>query len=346
MSCFTNDQADMQKQDRPSPRRRRVLADRSFSKHKAVFLLMSQAPNTQADPVPETPPLLGPFGLWSRLEAFAFWLFMRLIQSLGLERATRLSSTLWQWIAPRLYRHKRAVKHLRMAFPDKSAAECEAIASAMWGHLGATFAESFHLPQLAREPHRYDIHFSPEAKAQIDTHQGLVMVSLHMGNWEINALAAHKVGIRLAGAYQKVKNPLVDAMIRTMRVPYYPMGLYSKGHEAAKALLKVLRDGETVALMADLREGRGLAVPFFGHPAPSNPFPAILARGRKTPLVAACVIRTGAGHYRIEVEAIPVPVTDNKDQDIAAITASIQSCFETMIRAHPDQWMWGHRRWG
>ena len=271
---------------------------------------------------------------------------MRLIQSLKLETATKLSTKLWQWIAPKLYRHKRALKHLRMAFPEKSEAECEAIAHAMWGHLGATFAESFHLPQLAREQERYEIVFSPEAQAQINSHQGLVMVSLHMGNWEINALAAHKAGIRLAGAYQKVKNPLVNEMIRDMRVPYYPMGLFSKGHEAAKALLKVVRDGETVALMADLREGRGLAVPFFGHPAPSNPFPAILARGRKTPLVAACVIRTDAGHYRIEVEAIQVPVTENKEQDIFDITASIQACFEKMIRAHPEQWMWGHRRWG
>lgn len=292
------------------------------------------------------PVLLGPFGLWSRLEAFGFWLLMRFMQALPLETATAFSSKLWQVIAPHLYRHKRALTHLQLAFPEKSLGECEAIASRMWGHLGATFAESFHMPQLAAEQDRYEISASPEAADFMRHHHGLVMVSLHMGNWEINALAAHKMGIELAGAYQKIKNPLVDRMIQDMRSPYYPQGLFSKGHEAAKALLKVIRDGHAVALMADLREGRGLSVPFFGRPAPSNPFPAILARGRKVPLLAACTLRTGPGLYRIEVEVIPVPVTDQKEQDLLTITANIQACFEKKIRAHPDQWMWGHRRWG
>ena len=291
-------------------------------------------------------PLLGPFGLWSRLEALGFWLLMRFMQALSLERASQLSSMMWQTIAPRLYRHERALTHLQLAFPEKSRADCEAIAAAMWGHLGATFAESFHLPQLAREPHRYEIVATAEAQDIMRTHQGLVMVSLHMGNWEINTLAAHKAGLALAGAYQKIKNPLVDSMIRDMRLPFYPMGLFSKGHEAAKALLKVVRDGHVVALMADLREGRGLSVPFFGRPAPSNPFPAILARGRAVPLLAACVIRTAIGQYRVEVHSIPVPVTADREQDILTITAAIQACFEDMIRAHPEQWMWGHRRWG
>ena len=307
---------------------------------------MSRQTPDHADHPPLKPVLLGPFGLWSRLEALGFWLLMRFMQALPLETATAFSAKLWQWIAPHLYRHKRALTHLQLAFPEKSRTECEAIATRMWGHLGATFAESFHLPQLAAEQARYEISATPEAADFMRHHHGLVMVSLHMGNWEINALAAHKMGIELAGAYQKIKNPLVDRMIQDMRLPYYPQGLFSKGHEAAKALLKVIRDGHAVALMADLREGRGLAVPFFGRLAPSNPFPAILARGRKVPLVAACTIRTGPGLYRIEVEVIPVPVTDDKEQDLLTITTNIQSCFEKMIRAHPDQWMWGHRRWG
>jgi Kdo2-lipid IVA lauroyltransferase/acyltransferase len=292
------------------------------------------------------PPLVGPFGLFSRLEAFGFWLFMRMIQALPLETAANFSARVWQAIAPHLYRHKRALKHLQMAFPEKTPRECENIAYDMWGHLGATFAESFHLPQLAREPERYDIVASPEAEIIMREHRGLVMVSLHMGNWEINALAAMKMGLQLAGAYQKIKNPLIDSMVREMRIPYYPLGLFSKGHEAAKALLKVVRQGQAVALMADLREGRGLDVPFFGMPAPSNPFPALLARGLKVPMVAACTIRTGPARYRIEVEVIHIPNSEDREQDIHVATANIQACFEKMVRSHPEQWMWGHRRWG
>jgi KDO2-lipid IV(A) lauroyltransferase len=177
-------------------------------------------------------------------------------------------------------------------------------------------------------------------------HNGLVMVSLHMGNWEINALAAAQKGLRLAGVYQRIKNPLVDALIRDLRVQFYPKGLYSKGHEAVKGLMRVVSEGDTVALLADVREGRGLKVPFFGRPAPSNPFPALLARGRHLPLVAARVLRVAPGRFSIHCELVPVPETDHREADIEATTAAIQAQFEQWIRENPGQWMWGHRRWG
>jgi len=145
-------------------------------------------------------------------------------------------------------------------------------------------------------------------------HRGLVMVSLHMGNWEINALAAHKMGIELAGAYQKIKNPLVDRMIQDMRLPYYPQGLFSKGHEAAKALLKVIRDGHAVALMADLREGRGLAVPFLGGLRLPIPFRRFWRAGAKCrwwrPAPSARVRGFIASRSRLFL--CPSPMTKNK----------------------------------
>lgn len=297
-------------------------------------------------PVAARPKLLGPFGLWSRLEALGFKLVMGLMRSMSLETASRFSASLWRALAPKLYRHKRAMSHLALAFPDKSEAECRAIALEMWSTLGATFAESFHLDQIAREPERMHISASePAAKAMAD-HHGLVMVSLHMGNWEINALAARHQGLKLAGVYQRIKNPLVDEMIRALRVDFYPKGLFSKGHEAVKGLMRVVSEGDTVALLADVREARGLAVPYFGRLAPSNPFPALLARGRKLPLVAARVIRQSPGRYSIHCELIDVPQTDNREADILAATANIQAQFEAWVRETPGQWMWGHRRWG
>jgi KDO2-lipid IV(A) lauroyltransferase len=171
---------------------------------------------------------------------------MGLMRSMTLETASRFSAWLWRVLAPKLYRHKRAMTHLALAFPEKSEAECRAIAQDMWSTLGATFAESFHLDRIAREPERMTLTASDAAAKAMASHHGLVMVSLHMGNWEINALAARQQGLRLAGVYQRIKNPLVDEMIRALRVDYYPKGLFSKGHEAVKGLMRVVSEGETV----------------------------------------------------------------------------------------------------
>ena len=71
----------------------------------------------KASTAPE-PKLSGPFGLWSRLEALGFRLVMGLMRSMTLETASRFSAWLWRALAPKLYRHKRAMTHLALAFPD------------------------------------------------------------------------------------------------------------------------------------------------------------------------------------------------------------------------------------
>ena len=37
----------------------------------------------------------------------------------------------------------------------------------------------------------------------------------------------------------------------------------------------------------------------------------------------------------------PVPITGDATRD----TAALQQVLEEIVRAHPDQWLWIHRRW-
>jgi KDO2-lipid IV(A) lauroyltransferase len=47
----------------------------------------------------------------------------------------------------------------------------------------------------------------------------------------------------------------------------------------------------------------------------------------------------------MRIEPVDVPRGDNRDADVLATTAAIQSRFEQFIRDTPEQWMWAHRRW-
>ena len=114
----------------------------------------------------------------------------------------------------------------------------------------------------------------------------------------------------------------------------------------ALKLVRIVRDGGAVAVLADLRDRRGAAVPYFGQPAPSTTFPALLARTTGATLVAGRVVRSGPVRFFIEGEVIEVPKTPDRDADIIEGTQRIQACFERWVREHPDQWMWAHRRWG
>jgi KDO2-lipid IV(A) lauroyltransferase len=282
----------------------------------------------------------------ARLEYGAFRVVAWLIRALPLDAASALSGFIWSAIAPFLRRHRRALANLEASLPELSAAEREDIARGMWRMLGRTFAEAFQLDRVFADPDRVRLDLSPEIQALFAQPKAVVLAGCHLGNWEIAALAGARAGLKIAGVYQRLKNPLVDDYVTGLRAPWYPAGLFSKGQDAVRKLMRLARQGACVALLADQRDFRGVSVPFFGRQAPSTPFPAMLARIHDLPIVAARVRRLKGARFLIDAEIIPVARTGDRDADIKVATAAIQACFERWIRQQPDQWMWVHRRWG
>ena len=213
----------------------------------------------------------------------------------------------------------------------------------MWDNLGRTFAEFFHVQQILAEQR---VALEPIEKFEAIVAGGpFVVCTLHLGNWELAAQAGQRFGLPLAGVYQKLTNPLVDRWLYERRRPLYPGGLFDKSPATSRALIKLARAGGYPAFVADLREGRGVEVPFFGRPAWSNPFPALIARVAGIPLYAAAVVRTKGAHFVMRIEPVEVPRGDDRDADVLATTAALQARFEQFIRDKPEQWMWAHRRW-
>lgn len=284
-------------------------------------------------------------GVLQWIEYAGFRLVAAVASSLPLDVASAVSGRIWRFVAPFLRRHARARANIATSLPDLSEQAREAILLEMWENLGRTFGEAFHLQELAGARDRVTIDLSPEVEAPL-RRGGVVLVSLHLGNWEIAVTSLAPYGLEAAGVYQSLKNPIVDDYVTGMRGPLYKAGLFSKGHDTVFKLMRVVRAGKSVAILADQREHRGISVPFFGRPAPSNPFPAILARSQKVPLVAGYVLRTQGANFIVRGEVVEVPQTGDREADVAVATANIHALFERWIREHPGQWMWGHRRWG
>lgn len=275
----------------------------------------------------------------------AFRVLAAIVRALPVETASNLSGAAWRAIAPRLSRHRRACAHLAAAFPDKTDAERDAIARDMWETLGRTFAEAFHLDEIVADGR---ISYEPDQifDALRTRACGEILVSLHFGNWELAAAGGPHAGLKIAGVYQAIKNPYVDAYVNRLRESLYPGGLYAKAPDTATALMRHAKRGGAVALLADLRDRNGASVDFFGRPAPSTLFPALLARSLGLPLLAARVMRLPGVRFRIEVVELDIPRDGERRDDVVAATQIIQRQFESWVRENPSQWMWAHRRWG
>jgi Kdo2-lipid IVA lauroyltransferase/acyltransferase len=279
-----------------------------------------------------------------RLEFAALSLAVIVARAMPVQAASWLSGSLWRLIAPHLGRQKRALANLAHAFPEKSPVERKAIAAAMWENLGRTFVESFRIKTLTESDR---IVFEP-AEGFDEAARGakpFIVCGLHLGNWEILAHGGDRLGVSLFGVYQRISNPRVEVLLRSLREPLYKAGLMPKTPMTARALLRAIKDGACPCFLADLRDDRGLLVPFFGRPARSNVFPALLARQTGVPLYAGAAFRRPGARFSIRIAPIFMPQTNDSDADALAATQTLQRQYEAFIREAPEQWMWAHGKW-
>ena len=247
--------------------------------------------------------------------------------------------------------HRIALKNLRLAFPEKSEAEREAIAVGMWDNLGRMAGEFVHLDRIWQynmwEPSKSRIEttgVSNFVAMRVDGKPALVFTA-HLGNWELPAIAAAAQGLDSAVLFRAPDNSffadlLFEARSRVMG------NLVAASHVAVFELAAVLDQGKHLGILVDQARRRGPTVQFFGHPCSSNPTIARLARLYECPVHGVRVIRLPGGRFRIQcTPALNLPRDAQGKIDIDGSMQMITSVVEGWVREHPDQWTWFYKRW-
>jgi|GEM_PF-180391 len=286
-----------------------------------------------------------------RIEYLAACLMRTLIRLLPLDRAVGLAAFILRLAGRFSRRHRRALANLAVAFPEKSEAERRRIAIAMWENMGRVLAETMRMGEIAQEPHRFQVVGGDRLGSEAGSIGPLVMVTLHMGNWELAVWPFTMSGGNPAGVYRPLPNPYVDRLLYQQRSLLFRGGLFGKGkadqtgHRTARLITDFVRKGGWLGFVCDQVDRRGLPVPFFGRYAKVTPVPAMIARhvGARVWLVRC--LRGAASSFTIEIKELKVPRTADRAADVRMAMAAIFRQFEKWIREQPEQWMWWNTRW-
>ena len=175
--------------------------------------------------------------------------------------------------------------------------------------------------------------------------RGLMMMTGHIGNWEILMHVSRILGIQFCVMADIRKNPRLEDIINDIRSRSGATILPPKGK--ALMLIKELRKGSTIGMVVDQRGKRGEKVfcDVLGLPAPTNPAPAFIAMKGNALILPVHAIKSG-GTYTIHfAPAVDATSFGTGKAGIQAISDYMQAWVSTVVRQHPDQWFWLHCRW-
>lgn len=277
-----------------------------------------------------------------RLEAVGVALIYALFALLPARTASAFGGWLGRTLGPRFGRSRVARKNLRLAFPKMSDLEREELIVSMWENIGRGFAEYPHLATLMKN---VEVVGAEHARAVAADGKPAIVISGHIGNWEIMPPKLREIGLPIAVVYRAPNNRFVDKLLHRARSEG-ALSLIAKGGEGAREILKVLREGGHVGMLIDQKSSDGPLVPLFGRGALTTPAPALLALRFECPILPVFTHRIEGTRFRMTVlPPFTLQSTGDKERDIEAGLSSINVLLEEWIARQPAQWLWLHRRW-
>ncbi len=291
----------------------------------------------------------------SRLADYLVYLAVRLavcvLQALSPRAAGRLAGGL-AWLAYRVdARHRKvADDNLRHAFPGLDARQRDARVRAVYRHFCGILTDIAQLPRAmnVRTWRRHlDLDEGRPLVDQLLSGRPLMLATGHFGNWETAGYALGLLGFRTFAIARKLDNPYLDHFFRRRFRERTLQQILDKNDDYER-IRGVLAGGGILATLADQDAGaKGLFVEFFGRPASTHKAVALLALEYDATILVSATPKVGEPlRYRSDIADVIRPGEyAGRPDAVRAITERFSAALEGLVRRHPEQYFWLHRRW-
>lgn len=269
------------------------------------------------------------------------------VACLRYRQVERLAGFLAFWIGCLPSARRLVCGNLRVAFPEWPEDKVRDVGRQSIRHTCLTLLEfawfSSH-PGRIREAVVYGSDESRQLIQRVIAENiPLLVMTPHLGNWELSAQFACSAGMKLCAVARGMHNPGLNRLLLDSR-SHSGLEIIDRGG-AVKGIVKALKDGKAVGVLMDQntrpRKG-GIFVDFFGLPVPTTRAPASLARKLDVDCPCFACIRK-AGRFELHIKRLPKPVGAYRD-DIE-LTAAMLKLNEDFAREYPEQYLWLYERW-
>jgi len=242
---------------------------------------------------------------------------------------------------PRLRRVAR--DNLSMALPEASEERRRQIADGVFHSIARILVTFAKFPSIRRANLERWVRAEgyEHVEQALRAGKGVLFATAHLGNWELSAFAHAWFAAPMNVVARPLDNPWIDALVERRRALSGNRIVLKK--DSARAILKALADNQEVGILIDQNAAldSGVFVDFFGVPACAGSGFAKLAAHSGAAVIPGFALWSAQERRYVLRFYSPVPISG----DAALDTQALQTRLEAVIRDHPDQWLWIHRRW-
>ena len=239
------------------------------------------------------------------------------------------------------FKDKRAVtENLKAIFPEKPMREIRRIRIWMFRNFAKYLVDFFRYEKIDRDyiASNVKIEDIKNLDEALVKGRGAIILTAHLGNWELGGLVLAVRGYSLWGVALPHKNKLVNDFFDTQRriknVKVIPLG------RAVRECRKILKDRCVLALVGDRDfPEKGIILDFFGKPTRFPEGPAAFALKPGAPILPTFMLRNPDDSFVLKIER-PMELASSGDmaKDRINIILQYKTIFEEYIRKYPDQW--------
>ena len=232
-------------------------------------------------------------------------------------------------------RRRNLTRNLRIVLGDSKLPGLNRVGFKVMLNFARSVTEVFMIPHLSKEDLLSNV--SIEGRERLDaavaTGRGVILVTAHLGSWELGGAALAALGYRIttvAGTqFTRGLSPHIKAMKQARGISV----VSARG--GTLRIARTLNRGGIVALHIDGDQYLGgITADLFGRKTVLPRGPAGLAVRTAAAIVPAFAIRTARGKITVYIEE-EIPI-DGRDEE--SLTRRIATVVEDYIRRYADQW--------
>lgn len=253
------------------------------------------------------------------------------------------------------YRRQIILANIEQVYGSQlNATQKKSLAQAFYSHILTAIKETIQLRFMSDEAlrarvivkgHEHLIEIAKQGK-------GVLVLSAHLGSWEFAPLGAMLNFEQFKGQLHFIRKRLKWKFMESIlfrRYRHVGLQVISKD-DALQQVKCALENNHAVVFVLDqhasIQNRDGIAVEFFGKKAGTYRSLASLSCHSGLPVVPAANYRLPNGQHVLEFYD-PISWQDypTHQETLYQNTLAYNQALERIILAHPEQWMWMHRRW-